>query len=208
MHISFCGKMLLAGACVIMTGPAAWGQRQQPTAAGEPALYEVSISYSVMQSNRAGGGTFWTQGGAVQAHRRLRRGLGLAIDVAGLNTPNENIHIHSTTASTTPVGLDLVSVTAGPRYTWNPARSCFSFFGQFLAGGAFGINSVFSGPNGTTSSASSIALLAGGGVNLRVSRRFSVRAIEADWLRTQMPNASAGVQNNLRLGAGLVWHVR
>jgi hypothetical protein len=31
---------------------------------------------------------------------------------------------------------------------------------------------------------------------------------EADWLRTQMPNSSDNVQNNLRLGAGLVWHFK
>jgi hypothetical protein len=54
-------------------------------------------------------------------------------------------------------------------------------------------------------SADSLALYAGGGVNLRLKNRFALRAIEANWLRTQMPNATTNVQNNLRLGAGLIY---
>ena len=43
----------------------------------------------------------------------------------------------------------------------------------------------------------------GGGVNLTVSHRLTLRAIEADWLRSQVPNATNNVQNNVRLGAGI-----
>ena len=44
-----------------------------------------------------------------------------------------------------------------------------------------------------------------GGMNVPLSGHLAVRAFEADWLRTQLPNATTNVQNNLRLGAGLVF---
>jgi hypothetical protein len=44
----------------------------------------------------------------------------------------------------------------------------------------------------------------GGGMNVPLTRRIAVRAFEADWLRTQLPNSTTNAQNNLRLGTGLV----
>jgi len=58
---------------------------------------------------------------------------------------------------------------------------------------------------GANDSADSLALYAGGGVNVHLKNRLALRAIEANWLRTQMPNATTNVQNNLRLGAGLIY---
>jgi hypothetical protein len=68
-----------------------------------------------------------------------------------------------------------------------------------------GLHSVFPGPSGANDSADGLAVYIGGGVNLQLKHRFAVRAIEANWLRTQMPNATTNVQNNLRLGAGLIY---
>jgi hypothetical protein len=50
----------------------------------------------------------------------------------------------------------------------------------------------------------SFALQVGGGVDMRIAHRFAVRAIQADWIRTQFPNGVTNVQNTLRLGAGVV----
>jgi hypothetical protein len=41
-----------------------------------------------------------------------------------------------------------------------------------------------------------------------LTRHVSLRVIQANWLRTQMPNATTNVQNNLLLGAGVVFHSR
>jgi hypothetical protein len=208
MRISLHGRALVAAAWMIAAALGARGQENQTRQAPSPSLYEVGVNYSIMQSNREGGATFWTQGGSVQAHRNLWRGLGVAADASGLDTPNENIHVHDPQASATPVGLDLITFAAGPRYTWGPASSRYALFGQFLAGWTHGMNSVFAAPGGAVSSASSVAWVAGGGLNMHVSQHISLRAIEADWLRTALPNAGNGVQNNLRLGAGLIWRIR
>jgi hypothetical protein len=50
-----------------------------------------------------------------------------------------------------------------------------------------------------------LALCIGGGVNVALRHRLALRAFEADWLRTQLPDGTTNVQNNLRLGAGLVF---
>jgi hypothetical protein len=39
-------------------------------------------------------------------------------------------------------------------------------------------------------------------MNLQLSRHLALRAFQVAWLRTQLPNATTGVENNLRVGAG------
>jgi len=86
-------------------------------------------------------------------------------------------------------------------------------FGEGLAGETNAFHSLFSvgsgpvgSPNaGTTTSANALAVETGGGLDIRLSRRFAVRAIRASYLRTQLPNTSTNVQNNLSLGAGIVF---
>jgi hypothetical protein len=43
-------------------------------------------------------------------------------------------------------------------------------------------------------------------MDLRISHHFSLRLFKADWLRTQLPNSTTDVQNDLLLGAGIVIH--
>jgi hypothetical protein len=121
-------------------------------------------------------------------------------DVSGLHTANAG--------NSSGVGLDLVTATFGPRYTWSSPRGRYAVFGQVLAGEGNGFHSVFPGPSGANDSADGLAVYIGGGLNLQLKHRFAVRAIEANWLRTQMPNATTNVQNNLRLGAGLIYRFK
>jgi hypothetical protein len=46
----------------------------------------------------------------------------------------------------------------------------------------------------------------GGGVDLSLNRRFSLRLIQADYLLTTFDNGSNNHQNNLRISAGVVIH--
>jgi Outer membrane protein beta-barrel domain len=165
---------------------------------------EVAITYGTLRSNHVTSSNFWMQGGAVELHTRLYRGMGVVANVTGL---------HESSASSQVAPLDMVTVAFGPRYTYVPQRGRFSVFGEALAGEAEGFHSVFalgSGTannvgNGTTDSDSSLAVQAGGGVDVRLSCNFAVRAVQVDYLRTQLPNGSDNVQNNLRFAAGLVY---
>jgi len=142
------------------------------------------------------GDSFWMQGGSVQVHGQFWRGWGVVADVSGLHTANAN---------GPGVGLDLVTVAFGPRYTWVAPHRRYAVFGQVLAGETNGLNSVFPSSAGAKDTANGLALYIGGGVNVALQRHLALRAFEADWLRTQLPNATTNVQNNLRLGAGLIF---
>lgn len=159
----------------------------------------VALTYHQMQANAVGGDSFWMQGGSLQVADRPWRTLDVVADVAGL---------HTATAHSPNIGLDLITMTFGPRYTWAPVGRRFAAYGEVLAGEAFGMNSLFPSANGVTSGAHSLTLQLGGGANVPLSSHVSIRAFEADWVRTQMPNATTGVQNNLRLGAGIIYRIK
>ncbi len=188
--LKFLGGVLLLGATAITSLAA---QSAPPAPKGH---FEVALTYNPARSNEAGNESFWMQGACVQVEGRFLRGFGIVADVSGSHIGNIN---------SSGVGLDMVTTTFGPRYTWSPARSRLSVFGQGLVGVANGFNSLFPAATGATTDAYGFAALVGGGVNARLSGHLSVRAIEADWLRTQLPNGTTDVQENLRLGAGVIY---
>ena len=185
MRSSFGKVALLMGVGIFAT----FGARAE-----EPAPLDVVITYDALQANIVPGNNFWMQGGSVQLHDQFWRGLGVVADISGLHTGK----VHGT-----GVGLSLVTATFGPRYTFPFAHRRYAFFAQVLAGEAEGFDSVFPTGNGAQDSADCLARKIGGGMNLHLSRHLAVRVFEADWLRTQLPNGTTGVQNNLRMGAGL-----
>jgi hypothetical protein len=192
-------KVLLAGACM-MAGFSAWGQQAGNSVKQTTSSIDVAVVYNPLMANVVGGNGFWMQGASAQVHGQFWHGLGFVADVSGLHTANTN--------GPSGVGLDMVTATFGPRYTWSPAHRRYALFGQALAGEAFGMNSVFPNATGANDSANSLAMQLGGGLNLRLSHHIALRAFEADWLRTQSPNATTNVQNNLCLGAGLVYRFK
>jgi hypothetical protein len=195
MHTSFgrgLGKgALLVGACLIF-GCVAWGQS---LILGEhPAAFEATLTYNPVLANVTIGDKFGMQGGSAQIQARIWLRLCAVADVAGLHTGNVN---------GSGVGLDLITATFGPRYILMRRRMVF--FGQVLVGEAHGLNGIFPTATGANSTANSLALQIGGGINFPFTRHFEVRVLDADWLRTQLPNATTNVQNNFRLGAGMVY---
>jgi hypothetical protein len=73
---------------------------------------------------------------------------------------------------------------------------------------AHGFDGLFPGAGGSLSGAASArAVLAGGGLDLTIHQHIAIRAIQADYLRTQLPNGKGNEQNLLRLGAGIVLRI-
>jgi hypothetical protein len=157
------------------------------------------VTYDATLSNAITGKSFWMQGGSVQVHGQFYRGLGVVADIAGMHTGNIN---------SSGVGLDMVTATFGPRYTWSPAHARCALFGQALVGDAIGFNSVFPGVKGVTDTSYNLAVKAGGGMNIALSPRLALRAFEANWVRTELPNSTTNVQNNVSLGTGVVMRFR
>jgi hypothetical protein len=106
------------------------------------------------------------------------------------------------------VGLDLITATIGPRYTLSFPQRKLSVFGQGLVGEAMAFNGLFPHLPAAETSANSLALVAGGGVDMRLSHRIALRALEADWMRTQLPNGAKNRQDALFLGGGIVYRFR
>lgn len=197
MRISICKQVILASICII-AGCRAWSQSINPEEQA-PVLFDVAVTYNPVLANVTTGNEFGMQGGSLQAQSRVWHRLCAVADLAGLHTGNVN---------GSGVALDLIIVTFGPRYVWSPSHRRLVFFGQALVGEAHGMNSIFPSPTGTDSTGNSLALQVGGGINVPLTQRLSVRALDAGWLRTELPNATTNVQNNLRLGAGLVYRIR
>jgi peptidoglycan-associated lipoprotein len=185
--------MLLAAPLLMTSG--LWAQ------APDRREMDLAVTYTAQHSNLVANPTFWQQGGSVEISAQVHRGLGLAANITGTNVGG---------AAGSGVGLTMVAETFGPRYTWYRAnglanRRSLAIFGQGLIGIAQGFNSYFPSNTGAMTDDTSFALQVGGGVDLGLSRHFALRAIQADWIRTQFPNSTTNVQNNLRLAAGVVF---
>jgi hypothetical protein len=172
--------------------------------APKPAPIDIAITYDALRINTTGTRSLWMQGGAIELQAPMYHGLGVAARVEGL---------HAGASSVGSEPLSLVTVLFGPRYTMAFHRDRYQVFGEALAGESNGFDSLFtigSGPigsatAGTTSSANALAVEAGGGLDVRLTQRFAVRAIQINYLYSQFPNASANVQNSFSIGAGVVW---
>jgi hypothetical protein len=169
----------------------------------QSAPIDLAVTYDALHTNHITSQSFWMQGGAVELGARMYRGLGIAARVEGLQAG-------TTTANAEP--LSLVTAVFGPRYTLETRSHRYAIFGEGLAGISNGFHSLFSegsGPvgsvnAGTTSSSNALAVDVGGGLDVRLNHRFSIRAIRASYLRTQFPNTTTNVQNSLSLSAGVV----
>lgn len=100
--------------------------------------------------------------------------------------------------------LTLTSYLFGPRVSWHKSGH-FAPFAQVLLGGAHASGSFASDSSGFAGSANSFAVIAGGGLDIAITRHFAVRALEADYYRTQFSNGLNDRQNNLRLSAGVIF---
>lgn len=195
MHILKPGRVFLASV-YILTGLLAWGQNPSEPARGS---LEVAVLYNPLLTNIVSANRFTMQGGTLQVQGQFYRGWGAVADLSLL---------HTSSSGNGGVGLDLVTSTFGPRYTWAPPHGRFLFYGQGTMGEANGVNSVFPGLPAAGATANSIAIQLGGGISIALRRHLFLRALDAEWLRTQLPNSTTNVQHSLRLGAGIAFRFR
>jgi peptidoglycan-associated lipoprotein len=152
----------------------------------------------VQGSNLTTSSSFWLQGGAAEVNMRIFRGLGATASVMGVHTGN----------SGGGVPVSLIAETFGPSYTFTrPMHShSVSFFARGLLGESNGFNGVYPSKGGLLSSSDSLAAVIGGGVDISLSHHLGLRVVQVDYVRTQFPNSLENVQNNLRIGAGIIFH--
>lgn len=158
---------------------------------------ELALDYSYMHSNAPPGGCgcFNLNGGSGTFAWHFKPILAVVGDVTVT---------HGGAISSDGLDLTLSSFTSGIRYTPKLHMGVLKLFGQVLAGVAHSSGSLVD--DVASNAGAAFDGQAGGGVDLNVSPRFSLRLVEADYIATTFNNGSNDHQNNFRLGAGVVFH--
>jgi hypothetical protein len=181
-HIAFCLLLLMDGVFL-------HSQTSKPT------RLDLGVTYVAERSLKADSSqNFWTQGGSIELGANVWHGWGIAANITGT---------HTGSIGSSAIPLSLVTATFGPRYRWHADRR-LSLYGEGLIGEANGFHSLLPTIAGSQSSANGFSAQVGGGVDCSLSNRFALRLLDAAWSRTQLPNGTDNVQNNLRLAAGVV----
>jgi outer membrane immunogenic protein len=161
---------------------------------------DVDVHYTYLHTNILPGcNCFSMQGGGGSGSFGIRPNLFAVADIdithAGSITP-ENYD------------LTLTTYTFGLRYQWKHHDYRLLPFGEFLLGGSHAGGSLAPGSPGLSGSSNTFALRTGGGVDIALNRRFSLRPVQLDYLMTDFTNGKDNRQNNFRIGAGIVIHLR
>ena len=198
-------SVFLAGAFLVglftLGGQGAWAQQDQT----KPSKFQwtstdLGFTYTTeISKTTPGNNNFWMQGGSLDAGITFLHGFGLAgnlsVDHAAHIAPGVNIRT--------------TNYLAGPRYTFHTkTRHEIRIFAEALAGGIHASDSIFPNRTGLGDKDSSFGYMAGGGVDLGITRHLSIRLIEADYLRSYLANNGTNTQDNLRFAAGVSYHFK
>lgn len=172
--------------------------RQSPTA------FDLAVTYNAEYASQAPGSCncFWMQGAAAALSANLWKGWGVSVQIGFDEAPGYASNLT----------LKKFDFMGGPRYLYHvralkgaPSRTV-DLFGEGLFGVAHAYDGAFPSATGLSQSATSFSMATGGGIDWNLSRSLAWRMIQADYVRTQMPNNYANTQNDLRLGTGLLFH--
>ena len=173
----------------------AWTALGTAARAQDPSKFEVFAGYSYVRANPSTAGVdgFNLDGGSASIAYHANGWLSAVADFGGY---------HASDILGTGVNGTLSTYLFGPRVSYR--RSRITPFGQLLVGAAH----VGDSGLGFLASSNSFAMSLGGGLDVRVSRRFSIRPAQVDYLLTRFDELGAGgrTQNNLRLSTGVVFH--
>lgn len=178
-----------------MTAPMAFGQAIGNNPEVVVPRFDLSIGYLHLDANAPPGGCkcFGLNGGYVSGGYRIKDWLAAVGEVTGTHAGN---------ISTLGQDLTLMTYMGGPRIARHMGH--LVPFGQALFGVARGSDSYFPTATSFSTTASSFAYSAGGGLDVNLTHRYAVRVIDAEYLRTSLPNAADNSQNHLKLAAGIV----
>jgi len=171
-----------------------------PVLADPSPAQELSLGYSYVHTNAPPDhcGCFSMNGASAAYQFRLSDSIGIVGDL-GVE--------HAGNVRSSGLDLTLTSVLGGARYTdSHVAAGRVALFGQALVGvtrASGGLAAIAPGAHGASTDFSA---LVGAGIDIQVSPRLSLRALELDYFLTRLPNGVNGYQNNLRASIGLVFH--
>jgi outer membrane immunogenic protein len=171
----------------------------RPSAAQQDHPLSIGANYTYLHTNVVPGcDCFSMNGGGAQVEYGLRPHLSLLGDFTATHE-----------GGITPDHYDLTQFTFAGGIRYRPAISFHRIqpFGDLLFGAAYTTGSL--SPNNTGfGSSTAFAFQTGGGVELRLSRRWTLVPVQADYLLTTFSNGADNHQNDLRISAGLLFRLR
>lgn len=159
---------------------------------GEVPRAELGLSYNYIHANAPPGqcGCFSLNGGSGTLIYNLRSKWGAVADVS---------EAHASNVNGTGQDITILNYLFGVRYSKRNSTR-FVPYGQFLFGGAKeDVNFQF------VINRNAFGFATGGGVNTRLSRRFGMTVMQADWVYTRIPNSKNNRQNDIRISTGLLY---
>ncbi|RSL18365.1 hypothetical protein EDE15_3933 [Edaphobacter aggregans] len=187
-------KLTRVFVCALLSLLSMTGLAQRPA-----NTIDAYATFSEMYANApvGGCGCFWMSGGVGGLSVPVWGNFSAVVEVGG------NITDHIPGFNT---GLSLFYGMGGLRLrVANHTR--FQPFGQALFGGVHGFDGYFPAPVGKlpTSYDTSYAYTLGGGVDIAVSKHVWIRAVQADYFYSELRNLRENRQNQVRLGAGVLF---
>jgi hypothetical protein len=187
-------KFLAVGLVVIASFAVGGRASAQALPSGGALALDLGGSYTVVHANAppAQCGCFYMKGFSASVAVKTNHGLSFLFDYGRTNNPNINGDNNNLTLSTYMEGV---------RYTMFRSHRLMPF-GEALIGFGHTQSNYKLDANAT-----GFAYAGGGGLDIKVGSRFDVRPVEALYLKTDIPNAVNNRQNQIRLSAGLIFHL-
>jgi opacity protein-like surface antigen len=201
--------VMLMGVALLM-GETAFAQ--------EYAKWEESVDYTYARGNPANvGKPFSLNGGGGAVVYNFNGFIGIKGDLQGYGsttrTVNDLVLVNpegvATIVNSTSVESNLFTYMAGPQF--RVPTHTFKPFAEFLFGGALthfhGNLVTAAGTTNANSSDNAFAMTVGGGLDIKLNRRISIRPFQMDYLLTRFGNSlipgGNHNQNNFRYSAGI-----
>lgn len=159
---------------------------------------DAAVTYHWVRTNTHPGacGCFDLNGGGISGSWNIRPRLAAVAEIGVEHTGN----------GPSANSLTLTSYLAGARYLLPQLRLGGDRgpqpFAQLLLGGGH----AGGGIAGAGDASNAFVSRVGGGIDVPVSSRIAVRVIQADYYLTKFANTVNDHQNNLLLGAGVIFH--
>lgn len=188
----------------VIAGAWASAHAQRGGSDGDLPKEEIAVDYSYTRANATPSqcGCFNMNGGSAEGAVHAYRGLSAVFDLTGE---------HTGTTSVAGQSLSLLSFTGGPRFSHpisSHGHTRYAPFVQGLVGAVHGFNAPFPNSSGSIStSATALAVLVGGGLDISLNHKLAIRLIQADYGLTHLPNNANDSQNLLRLSTGVVFRL-
>jgi opacity protein-like surface antigen len=168
--------------------------------------FDVSTNYSYFHSDPSdnpGLGVAGLNGGGLSFGYNAKSWLTAAVEVTGNEADNAVINcvlISDCSADTRRSGT-MWTFLSGPRVNFRNSTR-FTPYAQVLVGLAHGSNLFDAGPQNV------LAMSVGGGLDVRITGRLSVRPVQVEYLKTRFREfyGSRVGQTDLRLSSGLAIH--